>query len=174
MVERCGFYVEGDKIIQQNIMFMWELGFDRRAKFEYIKRAISILDAYDCGRVAEVTTASPIYKTRSLSPYFINVSGTEKTVEDFYQEDIKPRFGYVPGLMEYLYLTNLTKDNIQAALEYECYIDIFHNPMKRSGCTQALALAILRWAIVNNKADILENETKFLEWYKTMPLEVRY
>ena len=170
MVSRCGFYVSGNRIVQKNISIDWDLGFTREAKHEYIKRIIDALG--DVGKCSDVTSASPIYKDRMLSPIFVRMISYDKSVEDFYQENIKPEYGYIPGLMEYIYILNLSEDEIRHALTIDCYIDVFHNPDKRQGCTQALALAILRWMAATDKTNVISSLESFLEWYKNIPLDI--
>lgn len=171
MTVRCGYYVKGDKIVQRNVSILWDLGFDKPAKHEYIKRIYSALGD-DIGRCCDVTTASPVYETRRLSPIFMDMKNSDLTVEDYYQQVIKPKVGYVPGLMELAYCYSLDSERISTIMKYDCYIDVFHNPTKRNGCTQALACAIIKWAITNNKPNLFESEKDFLEWYKNLPLIV--
>lgn len=169
MVSRCGYYVSKDKIIQRNVSIEWDLGFDKKAKHEYIKR-ICLALGEDVGLACDVTTASPIYETRRLSPVFISMRNSELTVEDYYQQIIKPKCGYIPGLMELAYAGSLTSGLIKTIQKYDCFIDVFHNPEKRNGCTQALACAIVKWAINNDRGDIFSTQDGFIKWYLNKPL----
>lgn len=176
MVSRCGFYVYGDVIVERIVKIDWDLGFDRDAKHKYIERIKSALGSY-VGTKADVTTASQDYKARRLSPIFLKCKDKDMSVEDCWQQVVKdkiPNASEVRGLFDYVYLYNFSDYEIDVAMEYDCYIDVFHNPDRGFHNTQARSLAVLRLIIETGQEQVLESLEGFLQWYKTIKWEVEY
>ena len=171
MVTRSGFYVKGNLIIQRIVYIDWDLGFTKEAKHEYVRRVITELGT-DVGKAVDVTSASPIYQARSLSPFYLKDVVTGKSVEDYLSElNSKSNCNVfqIPGLADYHYLRNLTEVNKETINTYDCFIDVFHNPDKCYGNTQALSLAVYKVLQYKGKLDLLElgTEVEFLDWYNT-------
>lgn len=85
MVDRSGFYINGDKICRVDVKIDWNLGFDKLAKEAYVAELITELSKVCPGMdIAEVTSASPNEHTRMLSPIFIEYRGGT-SMEDYYR-----------------------------------------------------------------------------------------
>lgn len=177
MVQRSGFYVKDGKIIQRIIWIAWDLGFDKQAKHQYIDRVINALGT-DIAPIADVTSASYIPETRNLSPIFVKMQDGNQSVEEFLQhmkESIFPQVFQVPGVSDYVYLKALSEENVKTALSYNCYVDVFHNPQKSYGNSQALSLAVLRLIWETKQFHVLELEMNdFIKWYNTIEMQLEY
>ena len=167
MVLRGVYYAEGVTVKCKIVSINWDLGFTREAKHEYTQRIIDTVNG-TCGRIAEVTSSAANYRTRMLSPIFIKMR-TEpySMLEDYLQElnkTIPNIFQYTP-LVDYYYITNLSNENLKTLHEYDAYCDVFHNPSKGWGNTQAESLAVLRALENDNRTHLLSDYRAFLGWY---------
>ena len=163
MVKRCGYFIQDGKLCRKDVYIDWDKGFDREAKHAYIE---DIKDKLGCDvySIYDVTTASPSYKARSLSPFYVkDEDGTN--LEDVWAEVKKKTNGvFVPGLYDFTYLSKLSRIHIETALSINCFIDVFHNPDKAIN-TQAKSLAILKLLHEQNKMYYLEDFKQFSDWY---------
>lgn len=140
MVDRSGFYIDGDKLCRIDVKIDWNLGFDKLAKEAY---------------VAEVTSASTSEYTRMLSPIFIEYKGGKSINKDYMalrlgvdKSFVFPHF-YCANAVHMLPLIRL--------------LDVFYNPTKPGG-TQAEACAILKLLDKENNLNILSNPPLFQKW----------
>lgn len=162
MVKRCAFYVRQCKLIQRNVSIDWNLGFDKEAKHAYIKQMQGALSPYV--RVVDVTTASPIWEARGLSPFYVKVS-EQMSVEDGWkilQQKAQGKLGSVD--FDFFYLSHLSEEQIQYVIRTDGFIDVFHNPDKACN-TQARSLACLQLLYLYGKTDYLKEYKWFREWY---------
>lgn len=177
MAKRCGFYVRNGVIVRRDVDIAWNLGFEISSKRRYIAKLHEALGD-DVTPIAEVTTASGIEETRKLSPMILEAYGKRLTVEDYWQDVVKPGLDkntFVNGLLDFIYLVSLKPDNIAVALKYNCYTDVFHNPDKVvSGNTQAKSLALLRLMYETDNLSYINvnGVNEFLSYYNTVRIEV--
>lgn len=175
MVLRSVFYVKGESIMQRIVQIAWDLGFDTFAKHKYIER-IRLASQLNSNSFIDVTSASDNIKGRFLSPVFVKVKGRDISVEDYLrslQEHI-PDLWNIAGISDYVYLTNLNNNHIDILMQYEYYSDVFHNPQKSYGNTQACSLAIYKLLYVQGKLQLLENLEEFLNWYQHINFEKEF
>lgn len=166
MVPRCGFYADGDTLVRKTVYIDWSLGFDREAKHAYGNMLIELLS--DHGPVAEVTSGSPTYATRQLSPMFVIMKGMDKSVEDYLKElsSLIPNLFAREHLLHFFYLQNLSEKNLKVMHNYNCYTDMFWNPTKGGlGNSQATSLAVYRVLENIQRLDLLQDEAAFREWF---------
>lgn len=161
MVSRSGFFIRDNKIVQRIVQINWNEGFDKQAKHIYIKRIVSALGS-DVGKVADVTSASPVSETRVLSPLFIRESSSGLSLEDIWEKIESP----LPYLFHYLYLCSLSEENKETILSYDCYSDVFHNPEKELWNTQAFSVTLYRLLHDTNKEEVLKDYNSFSNWLK--------
>lgn len=166
MVARSGFYLEDGVIVQRVVSIDWDLGFDRAAKNAYVTRLHNALG--DDLTKAEVTSASLLPETRMLSPIYLTEKSCGKSVEDAYQtvKAIAP-----PFFFHFLYLGNLGEKEYGMIKHYQCYTDVFHNPEKEWGNTQAFSLALYRLLVEQKKLSVLEDFNDFLGWLQEVKCE---
>lgn len=166
MVPRCGYYVLGDVIICETVYIEWNKGFDRAAKTAYTYDLLNKLDHLK--PVAEVTTASPNVETRGLSPMYIKMKDNQQLSVEDYMKDLHDRVPSSRGQMCFFHLTylqNLLKEHIRTLHKYNCYTDVFANPAKGFGHSQALSLAIYRLLENTKRLHLLSNNQAFIKWY---------
>lgn len=170
MVTRSVFYVEGNKIYRQDILIEWDLGFDKEAKHEYIKR-IQQAASGNLRHSVDVTTASPDYTARSLSPFF--VKDGDMNIEDVWalNKQQQPQIVRIPGAFDFIYLNAIPEALKEYVYEQTGFIDVFFNPDKAYN-TQAKSLAILQ--LLNETGNLckLENLGEFVEWYRVNCVDV--
>lgn len=167
MVPRCGYYAKDGALVRKTVWINWNLGFDKEAKHRYANALIEALK--ENGPVAEVTSGSPIYETRSLSPIFVRLkSNPLMSVEEFLQMQsvIHPTLFSVQGLTDLVYLQNIGPKEKDILHKYNCYCDIFANPNKGFGNSQACSLAIYRLLEQLNKLYLIDDNSAFMSWYK--------
>jgi hypothetical protein len=171
MATRCFYYIDDNSIVEQWINISWNKGFTKDAKHSYIHEAEEIaLDSY--GRIiVDVTTASPLWQSRSLSPYFVKYSDNV-SVEDAWPLIKQQLKGFIPGAFDYIYLHSLQEGDFEYVKSCDGFIDIFHNPEKKTN-TQAKALAVLQLLNKQNKIEILCDSEKFLDWYSEINFDIR-
>ncbi len=166
MVPRCGYYAENGVLVRKTAWIEWNLGFDREAKHSYSLALIEALN--DVGPVCEITSASPFWETRSLSPLFVKMRDSDKTVEDYLQE-LNESLGQVftvKGLSDMIYLQNLSQENIKVINKFKCFADVFANPNKTGfGNSQACSLGVYKVLEQLGKLDIINDNQKFMHWY---------
>ncbi len=165
MVSRSGFYVEDDSIIQRVVSINWDLGFDSFAKQKYIER-IHKAFGKDKGALLDVTSASNNDAGRTLSPLFVRMRSNDCTVEDFLQ--MHPELLVMRGMSDYLYLNNLRDFHKKIISNYDCFSDVFHNPDKQYGNTQACSLAVYKLMQKQDKLELLKNYETFRDFYETI------
>lgn len=177
MVQRSGFYVADGRIIQRIVRIEWDLGFDRDAKHQYIDRVINALGT-DIAPIADVTSASYVKETQRLSPIFVRMPDGNQTVEDYLQvikNGVFPEIFQIPGASDYVYLTALSEEDLKTALQYNCYVDVFHNPTKSYGNTQALSLAVMRLICETKQFNVLDlSINDFCKWYQSIDMTLEY
>ena len=168
MAKRCVYYVQDNVLYRQDIIIDWELGFDREAKREYIKR---MQDSFPIKamQAVDVTTASPNWNTRSLSPVFVRMkTGPDKSVED-YLSDVKtmlPKGVDRSPFNAFIYLTNLGQDEAHTIVTHEAYFDVFHSPDKSGNNTQAYWCGLFKYLFVTRNVAILNDYGMFLKWFE--------
>lgn len=168
MVPRCGYFADGDVLVRKTVYIDWSLGFDRAAKHAYGNQLIELLADY--GPVAEVTSGSPVYATRQLSPMFVMMKGMNKSVEDYLRDLQKliPNLFANEHLLHFFYMQNLSDKNLKVMHNYNCYTDMFWNPDKGGfGNSQAASLALYRVLENVGRLDLLTDEASFKDWYST-------
>lgn len=102
MVDRSGFYIDGDKLCRIDVKIDWNLGFDKLAKEAYVAELITALRKVCPGMdIAEVTSASTNEYTRMLSPIFIEYRGGT-SMEVTIDSSIKTTWLCVWGLIRVL------------------------------------------------------------------------
>lgn len=144
MVDRSGFYIDGDKLCRIDVKIDWNLGFDKLAKL--ITALRKVCPGMD---IAEVTSASTNEYTRMLSPIFIEYKGG-KSVEDYYQSINKDYMAlHKSFVFPHFYCANAVH-----MLPLIRLFDVFNNPTKPGG-TQAEACAILKLLDKENNLNIL-------------------
>ena len=159
MVTRCGFYVKDNRIFQRNVYIDWSDGFDIEAKRRYIRRIQEALGS-DVGKIADVTTASPDFDTRILSPFFIKDEKSGLNLESLYKRMENPN----DYLIHYIYITHLDDKRKQTIMQYDCYSDVFHNPEKCKLRTQSFSIAVYRLMLEQNREDALDSLEDFIKW----------
>lgn len=166
MVPRCGYYAHDGVLVRKTVWINWDKGFDREAKHAYGYALLNALK--DVGPVAEVTSGSPIYETRMLSPLFVKMKNNPQlSVEDYLrqlQEMYKTVFS-VKGLADMVYLQNLSPHDIDVMHKYNCYCDMFANPEKGFGNSQACSLAVYRVLEQLDLLHLLKDNSEFMFWY---------
>ena len=167
MVTRCGFYVKDNRIFQRNVYIDWNDGFDTEAKRKYIRRIQEALGP-DVGKIADVTTASPDFDTRALSPFFIKDEESGLNLESLYKKMEDPD----DYLIHYIYITHLDDKRKKTIMQYDCYSDVFHNPEKRALGTQAFSIAIYRLMVEQSKENVLKSLKAFTEWLQNQEIIV--
>ena len=169
MVQRSGFYVDNNSIIQRIVYIEWDLGFDAYAKQRYIER---IKNAFgdDKGILLDVTSASNEFAGKMLSPIFVKMKNEGVSVEDYLHKlQLRvPNLFEISGATDYVYLSNLSKFNKETIQKYHCFSDVFHNPAKQYGNTQACSLAVYKLLCAQDKEALLENAEEFLNWYQSI------
>lgn len=166
MVRRSGFKVTGDNQITQYIVSIdWDLGFDKKAKHEYIKRIASQLQVYGIADTLDVTSASNVHVGKMLSPLFVEVPALGCSLEDALQKI--PNCFVIPGLADWYYCRALSDLNKATILKHECISDVFHNPDKSYGNTQALSCACYKLLHNTGQLSLLDNRDEFLNWFQT-------
>ena len=165
MVQRSGFYVENDCVIQRIVKIEWDLGFDWFAKQKYIERIRNVFGT-DKGKLLDVTSASNNDGGRTLSPLFVKMKSRGCTVEDFLQAH--PELLAMRSMSDYLYLSNLSDFHKNIISNYDCFSDVFHNPDKQYGNTQACSLAVYKLMQQQDKLELLEDYETFRDFYETI------
>lgn len=161
MVTRCGYTVEQNQIIERRVQINWDLGFDKEAKRAYIQRIINALPD-DYKPAVDVTTASPIYEARSLSPFYVTRDGVN--IEDTWAKTKEELPGLLPGAFDYIYLSSLSEEQIDYVLRQKTFIDVFHNPEKAIS-TQARSLCALQILHNTNNMHLLNDFSAFVDWF---------
>lgn len=163
MVKRCGYFVQDCKLCRKDVFIEWNKGFDKQAKHAYIEDIIRNLGD-DLGITKDVTTASPDYEARSLSPLCVK-DKYGNCLEDVWNA-VKEELGdlFINGIGDFVYLSNLSSEHVSIALSIDCYIDVFHNPDKAIN-TQAKWLAVLKLLYEQNRLELLDDMEGFLQWY---------
>lgn len=167
MVPRCGYFAKDGVLVRRTVWINWNIGFDKEAKHRYAYALIEALE--EDGPVAEVTSGSPIYETRSLSPLFVKMkSNPHMSVEEYLQmrKEMHKSLFSVQGVTDLVYLQNIGKKEIDTLHKYNCYCDIFANPNKGFGNSQACSLAIYRVLEQLNKLYIISDDQEFMHWYR--------
>lgn len=169
MAKRSGFYIENNTIVQKVVDINWELGFDKKAKHTYIERIIKALGE-ELQPAIDVTSASNVEEGKALSPLLLRVPGRNMSVEDL-QRDLGAYD--IPGLADYYYLRALQDSHIATVNRHKCFIDVFHNPEKSFGNTQACSLAVYKLLRQIGRLDLIAigNKDKFVDWYQNMMLK---
>lgn len=167
MVDRSGFYINGDKICRADVKIDWNLGFDKLAKEAYVAELITALSKVCLGMdIAEVTSASPNEYTRMLSPIFIEYRGGT-SMEDYYQFINKDYMALRLGIDKSFVFPHFYCSNAVHMLPlirlFDVFTDVFYNPTKPGG-TQAEACAILKLLDKENNLTILSNPPLFQKW----------
>lgn len=163
MVKRSVFYVHSGKLYRKDVEIEWDLGFDREAKQEYIER-IQKAAGDNLSASIDVTTASPIYKARMLSPFYVKVDGMN--VEDIWalNKEQQPQIKQILGAFDFIYLNALSREEKEYALRQAGFIDVFHNPDKAYN-TQAKSLAVLQLLAQTDNLNLLVSLGDFVKWY---------
>lgn len=166
MVKRSGFRVTGDNQITQYITYIeWDLGFDRMAKHAYIKRIADGLSYYGISDTLDVTSASNTHDGKMLSPIFVQVPTLGCSLEDALQNI--PGVFEVPGLADWYYCRAISDSNKETILAHDCISDVFHNPDKGYGNTQAQSCVCYKLLYETNRLGILDSRESFLTWFHT-------
>lgn len=170
MARRFAYFVKNNILCYKFVDITWDLGFNREAKHEYVRRMIDALGK-DVGRACDVTTGSPVYDTRILSPVFVKVHKSNMSVEDWVNakipEDTPHRFEL--PIVHYAYITGLTERNLTTISQYDCFFDVFTNPDKGLYNTQAYLVGMVKWMMLNDKMGLILDYGKF----KSFDLEFR-
>ena len=170
MVTRCGFFVEDGELYRKDVYIDWELGFDKAAKHEYIKR-IQFALGPELSPCVDVTTASPVWEARGLSPHFLKAG--DLSIEDAWAQlkvnNIKAT--RIPGAFDFLYLNALSPEQLKYVMKQKCFIDVFHNP-ERAFNTQAKSLAVYQLLVGQDAVEILKNLSAFSEWYMSYCMDI--
>lgn len=164
MVNRSVFgTTRGGAVAQLVVTIDWELGFDKEAKHTYIKRIAE--EAGKCGipKVLDVTSASNVYCGKMLSPIFVQVPYLDCSLEDALHN--VPNAFTIPGLADWYYCKALTDQHKHTLLSYDYYSDVFHNPSKGYGNTQAMSCTVWRLLHDTNNLALLESKDGFLQWF---------
>lgn len=172
MVPRCGYYAENGVLIRKTVWIEWNRGFDKEAKRAYGFDMIEALK--DLGPVAEVTTGSPFYETRSLSPFFVKSKARQDlSVEDYWAmlKTVHKNISQIDGLFDMVYLQSLTPKHLDVVKKYRCYCDMFDNPSKSFGKSQACSLAIYKVLEQLDLLHLLRDNTAFMDW-RTNKMEI--
>lgn len=166
MVDRSGFFTKGGVIYRQDVKIGWNYGFTRDAKLMYISELHKRLQEKGLTDIAEITTASG-NQYRKLSPVFIPYDNVV-SVEDQYQyiKDQLQLQGFLTpkGTFDYLYLISIGDSQRELLLSKKCFTDVFYCPTKAMG-TQALTAAIYQYLNDTNQFNVLDNITRFIDWY---------
>lgn len=166
MVPRCGYFADNGRLVRKTVWIDWSKGFDKDAKRDYCFELIDKLS--DLGPVAEVTSASPFWETRSLSPLFVKMLGTDKSVEDYLRElnDSKPcNIFEIKGLTDLILLQNLSEKELRIINKYKVFADVFANPNKGFGNSQACSYAIYKVLEQQGRLSLLQDNPAFMNWY---------
>ncbi len=172
MVPRCGYYSDNGVLVRKTVWIDWTKGFDRDAKHAYCRELIDKLSYI--GPVAEVTSASPLWETRCLSPIFVKMFNSDLTVEEYLQETQKrcTQLFEIKGLADLILLQNLGQKELRTIHKYKVYADVFGNPNKGFGNSQACSYGIYRVLEDLNKLDLLKDNPAFMNWYNN-EMEIR-
>jgi hypothetical protein len=157
MADRCYYYVEDEKVKCGIVSIEWDCGFTREAKHLYIDRIISrVPDRYQICR--DITTASPDYLARSLSPHILTMSDGRR-FDTIYFENPSP------AQHDWLYYQSLSEQ--QRAFIRECgsFTDVFHDPFKKGRNTQAHSAAVLQLFMMQGLAEEVSDFAEFEEWW---------
>lgn len=166
MVRRSGYRVTGDNQVTQYVVDIdWDLGFDREAKHIYIQRIADGLRAYGITDTLDVTSASSVHVGKMLSPLFIDVPSLGCSLEDALQSI--PNCFTIPGLPDWYYCRALSDLNKATILKHDCISDVFHNPNKGYGNTQALSCVCYKLLHNTGRLNLLEDRDKFINWFQT-------
>ena len=171
MADRGVYYARDGKLYCRRYTLSWDLGFDRYAKHEYFKQCKSLLGD-SCGKIAEVTSSAEYLPTRNLSPIFVMMrDGSGLSVEDYLRQlAIKiPNIFELSPLTNWIYIINLSDKNLKTIHEYDAYSDIFNDPTKGWGNSQAESIATLRALEQCGKVELLKNFDAFQDWYVKVP-----
>ena len=167
MAKRCIYYVSDGILYRQDMIIDWELGFTKEAKRVYIKR---MQDSFPIKSMLpiDVTSASPDWETRSLSPIYLKVKDKDQSVED-YLADCKtmlPRNVDRSPFNAYVYLTSLGEKEALTIVRHQAYFDVFHNPERAVNNTQAYWCAMFKYLFETGNIAILNEYAMFLQWFE--------
>lgn len=162
MVKRCGFLTMGANVVYKPVSIEWDLGFTREAKIEYIKRLHDELhEIYPNKRIAEVTSASNVYETRMLSPFYVKAGNT--TLEYLWQEyGSEYSKDEVKAVFTHLYYMCI-KDNLRVIHNYDIFTDVFHK-VDGDGFTQAESCAVIKLLTETGQEHILKSADSLRSW----------
>lgn len=161
VVKRSGFFLKDGCIARRDVVIEWNLGFEREAKKEYVRRLHLALGS-ELHPIIDVTTASNDYLGRGLSPFYTKIG--DENVETLWastKEQFRGRF--IPGLFDYVYLHSLTDEQKQYVLQRKCFTDVFFNPDKACN-TQAKSLVVYQLLVYQEKLELLDNLQEFVKW----------
>lgn len=168
MAKRCVYYVKDNVLYRQDIIIDWELGFDRDAKREYIRRIQNTFPDKDV-RAVDVTTASPDWHTRSLSPIYLKMKDIpDKSVEDYLADckSMLPKNTDRGPFNAYIYLTNVGEEEAYTIIQHTAFFDVFHSPDKAGNNTQAYWCAVFKYLYDTGNTAILNDWSMFLQWFE--------
>lgn len=173
MVQRCGFFVENDRVSRTIVNIDWDLGFTREAKRQYIadiKRELSRI--HPDKRIEDITSASS-YWAREMSPIFMKFSNGE-SYEDAWAR-LKSAHKSVMVYDQFMWFLPLGGYEFEHFYCYygqyllpkirqvDIFVDVFYNPQKLAP-TQARACAILKLLDEQGAMYVLEDTNLFVEW----------
>lgn len=163
---RCGYFAAGDILFRKIITIDWSKGFDKEAKHQYGLEMIEKLS--EIGPTAEVTSGSPFFETRQLSPIFVKMKNSDMSVEDYLQEQHKrlPNIFTVPGLADMILLQNIGEKEIRVVNKFVVFADMFYNPKNGFGNSQACSYAVYKLLQNLGKLYIIQDNREFMHFYQ--------
>lgn len=174
MVDRAGYFVDGDTVTRSLVKIGWSLGWDREAKIIYtaeLHKALST-SIRDAGKMLEVTTACVSDYGKACSPFYIETPH-DMMMEDFFpscdEGELIKYDGFVwPSQMREMAFTHMYCKYGQHLLpilrEFDVFTDIFYNPTKDGALTQALPCAMLKLMDQRGELDCVNSTAKFIYW----------
>lgn len=168
MVERCGFFIENDKIRKRVVNIRWDMGFNTWAKLEYIERLYKALVETGLSNILDITSANKTEtKGNRLSPLNIYMLNGD-SIEDYYKATRQDSWNYISRMLyfDWLYGSEVLKDVdlIDMVKKYDVFTDVFHRP-NENHCTQAFACIVLKLTIKLGITEYYKDFNKFYEWH---------
>lgn len=165
-VDRCFFYIEDNRIVSQHFEMEWleDLTYAFKNSVVY---AIEHNVPKKHLPATDVTSSSQYRDIRDLNIFKVKYPNTNMNFYQYWNTvviGIYAEADEIPGLYSYLYLNCLTSEDVAATLRYNCFYDIYYNPLKKYNSV-ALTLIALRLLKEQNKLDYLADIDKFMYWY---------
>lgn len=153
-VKRCAYYVDKNQIFRKEFTVPWHEDTKEYYSYNTVFRDKLGVDLCPC---SDTTYYATSMNGKNLSLF----SNRREHIRSVIDE--QKQLGYIPGLLEYLYISTLTKDDVNFILYNKSFYNIFQNPDKQP-FSEAVACATLKCLVQQNKLDYIRDKHKFLYW----------